>query len=143
MGAAVRRRDGVAIGRDEAVIAAEPGDRPFDRAMAAGLRHLAGKDLVRHAWPALETLIEEILEAAREMQHRLFRRLLVLDMGGITGPADLDAAEQIGFGTRHAEKPRARELDRLAEDLRIRPEADAGAAPVVDLAELLELARRL
>jgi hypothetical protein len=35
MRAALRRRDGVAVGRGEPVIAAEPGHRPFDRAVAS------------------------------------------------------------------------------------------------------------
>ena len=37
MRAAVRRRDGVAVGIEEAVGVGGPGDRPFDRAVAAGL----------------------------------------------------------------------------------------------------------
>src|SRR5262245_63819381 len=83
--------------------------------MAAGLRHLAGEDLVRHARPPLETLLEEILETAGEMQHRLLRRLLVLEMGRIAGPADLYTAKEIGLGARHAEETRAREFDRSEE----------------------------
>src|SRR5687767_15128736 len=112
MRAAIGRRNGVAVGRDEAVFAAEPGDGPFDRAMAAGLRHLAGEYLIRDARPAFQTLFEKILEAAGEMQHRLFRRLLVLDMRGIARPADLDAAEEIGLGTRHAEETGAGKFHR-------------------------------
>ena len=48
MRAAFGRRDGVAVGVDEAVIhAAQPGDRPFERAVAAGLLDLAGEDRSR------------------------------------------------------------------------------------------------
>src|SRR5690349_14373133 len=107
MRAAIGRRDGVAIGRDEAVFAAEPGDRPFDRAMAAGLRYLPGEYLIRRARPAVEALPETGLEAAREMQHGRSRRLLVLDVGRIAGPAEFDPAKEIGLGARHAEQPGA------------------------------------
>ena len=43
VGAALAGRDGVAVGADEAV-AGEPGDRPFDGAVAAGLVGAAGED---------------------------------------------------------------------------------------------------
>jgi hypothetical protein len=58
MGAALGRGHGVAVGADEAVGAAEPGDRPFDRAVAAGLGHLAGEHLVGDARLALDGLGE-------------------------------------------------------------------------------------
>ncbi len=48
VGAAVRRRDGVAIGMDEAVGVGGPGHRPFDRAVPAGLAGAAGEDIGMH-----------------------------------------------------------------------------------------------
>ena len=45
VGAAVLGRDGVAVGRDEALVLRQPGDRPFRGAMAAGPVGLAGEDL--------------------------------------------------------------------------------------------------
>ena len=68
--AAVGRRDGVAIGVDEAVVVGEPGHGPFDRAVAAGLVDLAGEG-------ALDD------------------RVLALDVGG-----EIVAAGRRGSGTR-------------------------------------------
>ena len=73
--AAVRRRDGVAIGMDEAVLAGEPGDRPFDRAMLARFLDLAGEGLVDDQLLALDVGGEIILQAAREVKRRLRRAL--------------------------------------------------------------------
>src|SRR6185369_5703757 len=58
----------------------------------------------------------------------------------IAAPADLDAAEQIGLGARHLEQTLRLEGRLAAEDIAVRLEADAGAAAVVDLAEVLQLA---
>ncbi len=51
-----------------------------------------------------------------------------------------DAAEQIGLRARHLEQPLRLEGGLGAENLGVGLEADAGAAAVVDLAEVLELA---
>src|SRR5207248_11116572 len=109
MSAAIGCRYGVAVGRDEPVFAAEPGDRPFDRAVAAGPGDLAGEDFLRHPRRLADTLFEKVLEAARKVKNRALRRLLVLDMRGVAAPANLDTAIEIGLGTRHAEKPRGTE----------------------------------
>ena len=142
--AALGRRDGVAVGGREAVVAAEPGHRPFDRAVPAFLLDAAGEDLVDHARLALQTLGQEVLQPAGEMEHRLGGRVLVLDEGGIAGPADLDAAEEIGLGARHAESRAARKLAcpcrRSASSGWKR---DLGAAAVRDLAEIGSLLDRL
>ncbi len=138
VGAALRRRDGVAVGVHEAV-AGEPGDRPFHRAVPAGAG-LAGEDVVGDAPLALQRLDQVVLEAAGELEHRLGRRRLALDQRRIAGPADLDAAEEIGLGARHLEEARRVEARVVAEDLRVRLEADARAAAVHGLAELLQRA---
>ena len=56
MRAAIGRRDRVAIGMDETIVVGEPGDRPFERAMAAGSFNLAGEDLVGDEILALDVL---------------------------------------------------------------------------------------
>src|ERR1700722_15981026 len=55
-------------------------------------------------------------------------------------PANLDAAEQIGLRARHLEQPLRLEDGLGAENLAVRLEADLGAAAVVDLAKIFELA---
>ena len=69
-------------------------------------------------------------------------RRVVGDQRGCARPADLDAAEQVGLGARHAQQARRLEGGALAEDLLVGLEAHLGAAPVLDGAELLELALR-
>ena len=59
------------------------------------------------------------------------------------GPADLDAAEQIGLRARHLEDALRLEVRLGAEDVRIGPEPHLGAAPVGNAAELFQLAFRL
>ena len=131
MGAAFGRGHGVAIGAQEAVLARDPRDRPFDGAMAV-LVALAGEHVARDHLLALDAAREKILEPAREVKHGAFGRLAValkLPLGA--SPADLDAAEEIGLGARHAEQARGLEARALAEDLGVGPEADLGAAPVL------------
>ena len=141
MGAALGRRDRVAVGRRETVIATEPGHSPFNGAMTSFLLDAAGKDLIRHAVLALEALGKEILQPAGEVKHGLLRRLLILDEGGIAGPADLDAAEKVGLGPRHlVEACRQEGGVALAEYLIVRKEGNLGAAPARDLAEVLDRA---
>ena len=48
VGAAVRRRNGVAVGVEEAVGVRGPGHRPLHRAMRAGLAGAAGEDVRMH-----------------------------------------------------------------------------------------------
>src|SRR5262249_5490900 len=72
----------------------------------------------------------------------IFRRHTfdALEQFGRAAPADLDAAKQIGLGARHAEQPLRLEGRFAAENIGVRLEAHAGAAAIVDLAEILELA---
>src|SRR5262245_66663907 len=83
-----------------------------------------------------------VLEAILEME-RLFLGHPVDQQRLVADPADLDAAEQVGFGARHLEHAARIELCLGAENLRIVLETDFGASPVGDLAELLEPALRL
>ena len=84
---------------------------------------------------------EIVLQAAREVETILGRHILdALQQRGIAAPADLDAAEQVGFRARHLEQALRLESGFGAEDIGVRLEADAGAAAVVDLAEIFELA---
>ena len=56
---------------DEAVLAGDPGDRPFDRAVLAVLLDLAGEDLVDDQLLPLDVGGEIVLQAAGEMEDRL------------------------------------------------------------------------
>ncbi len=75
------------------------------------------------------------------MEHRL-RGRLILDDRRITRPADLDAAEQVGFGARHTHDAGRFERSSLAEYLLIRMKTHPGAAPVHDRTELFKLGLR-
>src|SRR4029079_6359639 len=102
-----------------------------------------GKDVARDLALVAERGREIIFQAAGEMELRLGRRLVLLaDQRRVAAPADLDAAEQIGLGARHAVEARRLEGGALAEDLRIWLEAGPGAAAVVHLAELLQPPQR-
>ncbi len=59
---------------------------------------------------------------------------------GIAAPADFNATEQISFRARHLEKTLRFERRLRPKNRGIRLEADFGAAPVVDGAEIFELA---
>src|SRR6185312_3290955 len=141
MRATVLGRNGVAIGREEAVSVRCPGDRPFAGAMRAGARGFAGEDVRMHQRVGMDGGREVILQAAGEVEG-VFRRHIfdALEQLRCAAPADFDAAEQIRLGARHLEQALRLEGGLRAENLRIRLEADPGAAAVVDLAEVLELA---
>ena len=62
---------------DEAVLGGEPGDRPFDRAVLAGLLDLAEERLIDDRRLALDVGGQIILQAAGEMERRLGRDLAV------------------------------------------------------------------
>ena len=84
---------------------------------------------------------EIILQAAGKVESVLGGHVLdALQQLRIAAPADFDAAEQIGFRARHLEQALRLEGGLGAEDIAVRLEADAGAAAVVDLAEVFELA---
>ncbi len=76
------------------------------------------------------------------MQHRLGRDVAGLEQGGVAGPADADAAEQVGLGAAQLVEPRRAELQG-AEDLGVGMEADGGAAAVMDRPGILQLRGRL
>ena len=98
VGAAVRRRHGVAVGGKEAVGIRGPGHRPFAGAVRAVAAAFAGEDIRMHQRVGVDRGGKIILQAAGEMKTVLggnvvdafqqFRRAL---------PANLDAAEQIGL----------------------------------------------
>ena len=107
---------GVAVGVQEAVAVLQPGDRPFHRlpVAVAGQVGLAGPDRRQH-------------RAARRRYRppgsRAGRRgsaapppagvsSLPLSSAGIAGPADFDAAEQVGLGAAQPVEPRRLELQR-------------------------------
>src|SRR5271166_4796268 len=99
VGAAVRRRDGVAVGMDEAVCGGEPRDRPLDRAVSSRSRDPAGEDLIGDEGLALDVRGKVVLEASGKMKHRLRRRLASLaEQRGSAAPADLDPAKQVSLG---------------------------------------------
>ena len=144
VGAAVGRRDGVAVGVDEAVGVGGPGDRPFGGAVAAGLAGRAGEDFRMHQRGAGQVIGEIVLEAVGEMEVGLLRNVveaLQQLLGAV--PADFDAAEQIRFGARHLEQALRPERGLGPEDLRVGLEAHLGAAPVGRAADLDQLALRL
>ena len=141
MRAAVGGGDRVAIGMDEAVVLHEPGDRPFERAMPARLLDPAGKALFDDEGFALDILGEIVLKAAGKVEGGLgWNFASGIEQFRVAMPAYLDAAEEIGFGARHAEQPGRLELRALAENLLIRLESHLGAAPVRDAADLSKLA---
>ena len=141
VGAAVGRRHGVAIGGEEAVGIRRPRHRPFAGAMGAVAAGLAGEDIRMHQRVGVNGGGEIVLQAAREMETVLGGHVFdALQQLGIAAPADFDAAEQIGLRARHLEQALRLEARLCAEDIGVRLEADAGAAAVVDLAEVFELA---
>ena len=143
VGAAVRRRDRVAIGMDEAVVVREPRDGPFDRAVPARLLDLAGEGRLDDRVLALDVAGQIVAQAAGEAEHRLGRDGgILLQQRRVALPADFDAAEEIGLRARHAEQARRLEVRARAEDLRVGLEAHPRAAPVVDAAHVLELRDR-
>ena len=144
MRAALRGGHGVAVGVQEPVASLQPGDRPFRSAgVLAGQIGLAGPELRQHRRGAGDVLLQAVAQAAGEVQHRLGRDVvLVLQQRGVALPADFHAAEQIGLRPAQPVQPCRAELQR-AEDLRVRLEADAGAAAVVHRAGIDQLAGRL
>ena len=75
------------------------------------------------------------------MQHRL-RGRFILDQRGITGPTNFNAAIQIRLGPAETIQP-FRAEGMLAENLRIRLEANGRAAAVLHRARILQLRDRL
>ena len=129
MRAAVGRRDGVAVGTDEAVGLAEadrrPGHGPFDGTGLALAFDPAGEGR-RHGLELADPLGQGVGQTVGEVEDGLGRRLIG-DPLGRAGPADLDAAEQIGLGAGHAEQAGGLECRADAEDFLVRLEPDQGA----------------
>ena len=143
VGAAVRRRHGVAVGVEEAVGVGGPGHRPLRAAVLADLARHAAEDFGIDQRRVLERLGQIILQPFLEMERGLLRHVGAFDQLLGAGPADLDAAEQIGLRARHLEHALGLELRLGSENLRIGMEAHRGAAPVRRLAGVLQLALRL
>ena len=141
--AAVGRRNGVAVGVEEAVGVGGPGDRPLRAAMRPGLAGAAGEDVGMHQRRAVQRRGEIVLQPFLEMERRLGRNVGAFDQFLVARPADLDAAEQIGLGARHLEHALGLERGLRPEDLRVGMEAHLGAAAVRRLAGVLQLALRL
>ena len=144
MGAAVRRRDRVAVRLQKAIGIGGPGHRPFDRTVAAGLAGIAGEYVRMHQRGAGEVAGEIIFEPLGEMERRLLGHVfdaLEQLLGAL--PADFDAAIEIGLGARHLEYAFGLECGFQPENLRIGLEADFSAAPVGRAAGLFQLALRL
>src|ERR1700754_1810069 len=79
-----------------------------------------------------------VTQTLREVKGLLGRYVLdALQQLRIAVPADLDAAEQVGLRPRHLEHALRVESE-LTENLFVRLEPYLGAAPVRDLAELLQ-----
>src|SRR5690606_22340159 len=127
----------------EAVRVAEadrrPGDGPFQRARLALALDAPGED-GGDGFQFAHALGQGVGQAAGEVQRRLSRRL-VGDAFRRAAPADLDAAEQIGLGPRHAEQAGGLEGRADAEDLLVGLEPDQGAL-LLRGADLLDRALR-
>ena len=144
MRAAVRRRNGVAVGVEEAVGVGGPGDRPLHRAMGADFAVRAGKDVRMHQRRILELVGQIVLQALLEMEGGLLGHVLdALEQRLVAMPADFDAAEQISLRARHLEDALGHEGGLGSENLRIGPESNLGAAPVGRAAGFFQLALRL
>ena len=130
VGAAQRRRHGVAVPAGVGLLVDRPGDCPLD-AGALLQRGLAGERVVHHQLAAVQQRLEEIGEPLREMEALLGRhRRAGLEQRRITAPANLDAAEQIGLAARHPVQGGRAEARRRAEDLRVGDEAHRRPATV-------------
>src|SRR3972149_179065 len=104
MGAAVRGRNRVAVGLQEAVGVGSPGNRPFDGAGAGGRADIAGEDVWMPQRGAGETCGQIIFQPVGEMERRLFRHVLAAAQQFLRAPpADFDAAVKIGLRARYLE----------------------------------------
>ena len=122
----------VAVGLEKAVRLTEagacPGDGPFDLARIALALVATCEGLRRERLNAVHPLGEVVGEAVGEPQDGLGGGL-VLDPGGIAGPANLDASEQVGLGARHPVEAGRTEDGGVAEDHGIGPEGNDRAMP--------------
>src|SRR5262249_4112426 len=101
----------------------------------------AGEDVRMHQRVGMDGSGEIILQTSGEVEAVFGRHVLdALEQLRRALPADLDAAEQVRLRARHLEQALRLEGRLRTENFGIRLEADAGAATVIDLAEVLELA---
>ncbi len=143
VGAALRCRDGVAVGVQEPVGGLEPGNGPFDAPGLAGKRRLSGPDFRHGSGGVADLPLETVAQPARKVQKRLGGNVMsALEQRRVAGPADLHAAEQIRFRAAEPVEPVRQEMER-AEDLRIGTEADRGAAAVLYSSGVDKLGHRL
>src|SRR5262249_23482434 len=131
VGAAVGRRDGVAIGGEKTVGVGGPGHCPLGGAMAPGLARAAGEDIKGNEGGVAELGTEIVAQACGEMERGLLRYILDAAQKLLGArPPDLDAAKQVSLRARHLEDALRLEMRLRAEDLRVGAEAHPGAAPV-------------
>ena len=98
VGAAVGRRDGVAIGVEKRVGVGGPGHGPLRGAVGAGLAGGAGEDVGMDQRRVLERLAEIILQPFLEVEGRFLRHVFNAAQKLLgAGPADFDAAEQVSL----------------------------------------------
>src|SRR5690606_3540856 len=103
-----------------------------------------GEDLAGDLEIAVERRFKKILQPAGEVEDGLFRRLvLLLQKAWVAVPANFNTAEQIGLGAGHTVNSRRIEFRMCAKDLGVGLEADAGAAPVMNFAKLLDRSESL
>ena len=79
--AALGRRDGVAVGVEEAVLVGDPADRPLDRAVPALLLDAAGEHVLGDARLTLDGRFQIFLQAAGKVEHRFGRRVVLDQLG--------------------------------------------------------------
>src|SRR3546814_2524197 len=107
---------------------------PYTTLFRSGLR--------RQRLALLQRRGEKVGEPVGEVDVVLLRRLVALFQKAlVAGPADLDAAVEIGLGARHAVEAGRVEPRLLAEDRRIGMERGGGAAPVLHRRSIAELGR--
>ncbi|PAV93428.1 hypothetical protein WR25_27138 [Diploscapter pachys] len=82
-------------------------------------------------------------ETARELEHRLRRRIAALDQLRRAMPANLDAGEQIGLRSDKLVQPLGLEGELGPENLDIRRERDRGAAAIGRRTDMLQRPQRL
>src|SRR3954471_22032931 len=109
--------------------------------MGAIAARFSGEDVGMHQRVGMNGGGKIILQSAGEVESVLGGNALdAIQKFGRAAPADFDAAKQIGFRAGHLEQPLRLERGLGAENLAVRFETNFGAAAVVDLAEVFELA---
>jgi hypothetical protein len=99
----------------------------------------AGEDVLGDARLPVDRGFQVFPESAGKVKRGLGGRV-IRDELRVAHPPDFDAAEKVCLRSRHAEKTLRLERGALAEDFFVRLEAHLGAAPVLDRAQLLQLA---